>query len=202
MKENIITKSGEMFLKGGFKSVTMDDIASEMGISKKTIYQHFETKPKLIEAVTQHLHETISHGIDKICSVGKDPIDELFDIKEFVMNYLKNESTAQIYQLQKYYPKIHKTLMTKYFEKMADCIIRNLRNGITKGLFRENLNIEIIGRFYFSGMTSLRDAELFTPDKFSYSDVQHAYLEYHLRGICTPKGIQILEKLLNNTNPN
>ena len=189
MENKIIEKATEMYLTLGFKSVTMDDIASEMGISKKTIYHHFENKNDLVEAVTLYLFETISCGIDEIMTLNKNPIEELFVIKDFVMKNLKNESTSPIYQLQKYYPQIHKTLMSRQFEKMGDCVIENLKKGIEQGLFRNEINLELIGRFYFAGMTSIKDAELFNPIQFSIKDVQETYLEYHLRGICTSKGL-------------
>lgn len=196
MEDKIIGKATEMFLTLGFKSVTMDDIATGMGISKKTIYQHFENKNDLVEAVTMNLFETISCGIDEIITLNQNPIEELFAIKDFVMKNLKNESTSPIYQLQKYYPQIHKTLMSRQFDKMGDCVVDNLKKGMVQNLFREDINVELIARFYFAGMTSIKDAELFNPIQFSTKEVQETYLEYHLRGICTSKGIAILEQLL------
>ena len=198
MKESILIKSSDMFLTHGFKSVTMDEIASEMGISKKTIYQHFSNKNSLVEAVSLYLFETISCGIDSIYELDKNPIDELFLIKDFILKNLKDESASPIYQLQKYYPKIHKTLMAKQFEKMDDCVVGNINKGIEQGLFRKELNVDLIVRFYYAGMTSLKDVELFDPTKFGTKLLQTEYLEYHLRGICTQKGVHKLEELLNN----
>lgn len=198
MNQKIIETATEMFLTHGFKSVTMDEIASKMGISKKTIYHHFENKNDLVEATTLRLFETISSGIDKIMLLDNNPIEELFVIKDFVMKHLKDESISPIYQLQKFYPNIHKTLMMRQFEKMDYCVIDNLNKGMQQGLFRNNLNLELIGRFYFAGMTSIKDAELFNPEEFSSKLVQDTYLEYHLRAICTQKGIEKLEQLLNN----
>jgi len=200
MESKIIEKATEMYLTLGFKSVTMDDIASEMGISKKTIYHHFENKNDLVEAVTLHLFETISCGIDEIMTLDKNPIEELFIIKDFVMRHLKNESTFPIHQLQKYYPQIHKTLMSRQFEKTGDCVMANLRKGIEQELYRNDLNIGLIGRFYFAGMTSIKDAELFNPMEYSSKEVQETYLEYHLRGIATIKGVAVLEEILKNKN--
>lgn len=200
MESKIIEKATEMYLTLGFKSVTMDDIASEMGISKKTIYHHFENKNDLVEAVTLYLFETISCGIDEIMTLDKNPIEELFIIKDFVMRHLKNESTSPIHQLQKYYPQIHKTLMSRQFEKMGDCVMANLRKGIEQKLYRNDLNVGLIGRFYFAGMTSIKDAELFNPMEFSSKEVQETYLEYHLRGIATIKGVAVLEEILKNKN--
>ena len=198
MNQKIIETATEMFLTHGFKSVTMDEIASKMGISKKTIYHHFENKNDLVEATTLRLFETISSGIDKIMLLDNNPIEELFVIKDFVMKHLKDESISPIYQLQKFYPNIHKTLMMRQFEKMDYCVIDNLNKGMQQGLFRNNINLELIGRFYFAGMTSIKDAELFNPEEFSSKLVQDTYLEYHLRAICTQKGIEKLEQLLNN----
>jgi AcrR family transcriptional regulator len=197
MKDQILNKATEMFLTLGFKSVTMDDIASEMGISKKTIYQHFSNKDNLVKDATTNLFENISCGIDEIILADKDPIEELFTIKEFVMQHLKDENTSPIYQLQKYYPKIHKSLMIKQFDKMGTCVIDNLEKGIQLGLFRKDIRKELISRFYFAGMTSIKDVELFNPKEFSSKTVQSCYLEYHLRGICTPKGTIQLETIIN-----
>jgi len=198
METKIIEKATEMYLTLGFKSVTMDDIASTMGISKKTIYQHFENKNDLVEAVTMNLFETISCGIDEIVFLNQNPIEELFTIKDFVIKNLKDDSTSPLYQLQRYYPQIHKTLMSRQFEKMGDCVLENLKKGIEQGLFRDTINLELIGRFYFAGMTSIKDTQLFNPIQFSTIEVQETYLEYHLRGISTEKGLTVLEQLLKN----
>lgn len=198
MKDQILEKATDMFLTHGFKSVTMDDIASEMGISKKTIYQHFSNKDTLVKATTSNLFEKISCGIDDIILADKNPIEELFAIKDFVMKNLKDESASPIYQLQKYYPKVHKSLMIKQFNKMGSCVIDNLEKGIQLGLFRKELNKELTARFYFAGMTSIKDVELFNPEQFSSKEVQLNYLEYHLRGICTPKGTEHLTKIITN----
>ena len=200
MKDLILNKATDMFLTLGFKSVTMDDIASEMGISKKTIYQHFANKDELVKATTSNLYKNISCGIDDIILANKNPIEELFAIKEFVMKNLKDENTSPIYQLHKYYPKIHKSLMLKQFEKMGNCVVENLEKGINLGLFRKEINKQLIARFYFAGMNSIKDVEIFDPKVFKLKDVQTNYLEYHLRGICTEKGVEQLEKLTHINN--
>ena len=110
MKEKITITATELFLNLGFKSVTMDDIANEMGISKKTIYTHFNNKTALVTEVTSSLFCVISEGIDLICAAEKNSIEELYEIKRFVMEHLKNEKSSPQYQLQKYYPKIYATL--------------------------------------------------------------------------------------------
>ena len=198
MREKIINKSVELFLTLGFKSVTMDDIANEMGISKKTIYVHFQNKTKLIEAVTFSVFENICDGIDCICDQSHNPIEELYDIKMYVMNYLKNEKTSPQYQLKKYYPLIFQRLQVKQFQKMNISVKESILKGVNTGLFRPNIDIDFISRMYFSGMTGLKDEHIFPIEIFSMAYLMENYLEYHLRAICTEKGLQVLTKFINN----
>ncbi len=198
MKEKILNKAMNMFLNFGFKSVTMDDLAREMGISKKTIYSHYENKTKLVEDCTLHLFKTISEGIDHICLLGKNPIEELYEIKKFAMLHLKNEKSSPQYQLQKYYPKIHETVKQKQFEVMQACVLDNVKRGISDGIYRENLNIDFVSRIYFSGVISIKDHRLFPVEKFPMTALMDYYLEYHLRGIVTPKGRKILNSIINS----
>ena len=192
MRDEIILKSTELFLNLGFKSVTMDDIANEMGISKKTIYKHFDTKTALVKATTLTLFDVISYGIDCICELEKNPIEEIYNIKRFVMDHLKDEKSSPQYQLQKYYPKIYASLKTKQFDVMQDCVIKNLERGIKQGIYRDTLNVEFISRLYFSGITTIKDNDLFPLKIFSQNMLMEYYLEYHLRGICTTQGLEIL----------
>jgi len=198
MKEKIIEKSNELFLNLGFKSVTMDDIAKNSGVSKKTIYAHFSNKTDLVEVVTDHLFETVCTGIDLIHEQQKNPIIELFDIKRFVMEHLKDEKSSPQYQLQKYYPKIYATLKQNQFEKMQGLIKENLDKGINQGLYRDSIDVDFIARIYFNGMVGIKDKDLFPLQNFSMNTLMNYYLEYHLRGICTTKGIQELENQLYN----
>ena len=198
MRKQIIEKSAELFLILGFKSVTMDDIANEMGISKKTIYVHFENKTKLIEATASEMFELISCGIQSICQLQKDPIEEIFEIKKLVMAYLKDEKSSHQYQLQKYYPKVFNSLKSKQYSMMEACVSDNLRRGIALGIYRDTIEIELISKIYFTCMMALKDKELFPLNNFSMQTLMNHYLEYHLRGICTPKGIETLTKIIHN----
>ena len=189
-----------MYLNLGFKSVTMDDLANELGISKKTIYTHFNNKTKLVEATTERLFNIISSGIDQIRALEKNPIEELYDIKKFAMMHLKDSKSSPQYQLQKYYPKIFCTVKRKRFEKMETCVVDNLKKGIEQEIFRKNLNVDFVARIYFSGINSINDHDLFPNDTFTMQDLEDFYLEYHLRGIVTPKGRKILNSIINSNH--
>jgi DNA-binding XRE family transcriptional regulator len=200
MKEQVLEKATELFLTLGVKSVTMDDLANEMGISKKTIYTHFENKTKLIEEITTHLFCSISAGIDTICALDKNPIEELLEIKKFVMQHLRDEKSSPQYQLQKYYPRIYASIRTKQYEMMQHCVVNNVRKGIGMGIYRENLNVDFVSRIYFSGVISIKDHLLFPQEMFATNKLQDDFLEYHLRGIITPEGRKFLNQLINSNH--
>lgn len=197
LKEQILNTSAELFLNLGFKSVTMDDIAQKLGISKKTIYAHFSTKTKLVEATTYFLMETIQTGIDEIRSRNQNPILELFEIKRFTMSFLKNEKTSPQYQLEKYFPKIYKDIKINQYELMGNCIGQNLERGISAGLYRFEIPVDFISKIYFLVGTGVKNTEIFPPEKHSMNDLMERFLEYHLRAIVTPKGLEVLKEFIN-----
>src|SRR5690606_38707353 len=200
MKDKIIHKATELFLNLGFKSVTMDDLANAMGISKKTIYSHFRNKTELVEATTMVTSQHIIRGIEEIMALGKNPIEELYEIEKVIMVELKDEKSSPLYQLQKYYPKIHSTLKEVQFECMRDCVGNNVTRGMEAGIYRQDLNVEFVCRIYFTGVMGIKDNELFPTKFFSKSQVMDHFLEYHLRGIVSPKGRDILNTIINSNN--
>ena len=198
MTDRILEKSNELFLNLGFKSVTMDEIASSLGVSKKTIYKYYKNKTELVAAVTQHMFDTICGGIDGIRELELNPIDELFSIKRLIIEHLKDEKSSPHYQLQKYYPKIYNALKEKQFHVMQSCVINNLKKGIDIGLYRQNIDLEFTSRIYFSGTMGIKDNDLFPLKEYSMHTLMNYYLEYHLRAISSEKGIQQLEDQLKN----
>ena len=192
MKEKIISKSEELFFSLGFKSVTMDDIANAMGISKKTIYTHFSNKTELVEVVTFSVLDHISEGIDRINAASINPIEELYDIKMFVINYLKSVKVSPQHQLKKYYPQIYERLQIKQFEKMHSSFENSLKMGMNTGLFRPDIDVNFISRLYFNGVTAIRDISVFPESDFDKNYLFESYLEYHLRAITTLKGLNLL----------
>lgn len=196
MRKKILSKSAELFLTLGFKSVTMDDIANEMAISKKTIYVHFPNKTKLVEAVTFEVFETICEGIDGISNTSLNPIEQLHDIKMFVMQHLKDEKTSPQYQLKKYYPQIYQRLHMKQFEKMHESVKESLQKGIQLELFRPTINIDFISRMYFNGMIGIKDEQYFPKTLYATEYLMESYLEYHLRAIVTEKGLLVLNTFI------
>ena len=196
MKKEIISKSEELFLSLGFKNVTMDDIASAMGISKKTIYANFSNKTELVRAVTFSVLEYIYQEIEKINKSAINPIEELYKIKMFVMDYLRNERGSAQFQLKKYYSKVFEQLEIKKFEKMHSSVENSLIKGVELELFRPKIDTAFISRVYFVGMSGIRDQSVFSEDMFDKNYLMESYLEYHLRAIVTEKGLGLLNKYI------
>jgi len=196
LKDHIIQTAADLFLNLGFKSVTMDDIANKMGISKKTIYSHFSTKTKLVEASTFYIISNITCGIESINKKEMNPIVELFEIKKFAMNNLKDEKSSPQYQLKKYYPEVFKSVQKTHLQIMEGSVSTNLNRGIKDGLYRANLPIDFISKIYFVGMMGIKDEYHFPIDQYSSNELLDSFLEYHLRAIVTEEGLKTLNKFI------
>lgn len=196
MKETILQKTGEIFLKYGFKSITMDDIANELAISKKTIYKYFKNKEELVDETVTFVHDTMHNAVFCICEKGYNAIQENFEIKKMFKDMFKNSDDSPMYQLEKYYPKIYRKIMAEEFSMFKDCILNNLKKGIDEGLYRENIDEELITKFYFSLAMSVHNSNLHTYNKNTLNKLETSVLEYHTRAIVTIRGLQILEEQL------
>lgn len=195
MKKEILYVATDLFLNLGVKSVTMDDLANKMGISKKTIYAHFKTKSILVEACALELYEGITNGIDDIIAEEYNPIEELLRIHNYILKRLREEKSSPQFQLKKYYPKIEHCIREKKKERMKACVVENLNRGITQGLYRQEIPVEVIYRFYFMMLEGIKNSEFFPKEDFPTRILVQHFLEYHLRGIVSPKGLTVLENL-------
>lgn len=201
MKKTILHKAGEIFLRLGFKSVTMDDIANELGMSKKTIYKFFKNKEELVDESISVIHQKIHETISCICGNNLNAIEENFEIKKTFKDLFKNTDDSPMYQLQKYYPKTHAKLIMDEFSLFKDCILTNLTKGIKEGLYRKNIDPELTAKFYFSLVMSVHNENIYTYNKNTINTLELKALEYHTRAIATPKGVKVLEEqLAQNVN--
>ena len=196
MRDKIIEISGDMFLKLGFKSVTMDDIANEMGISKKTIYKYFNNKEHLVDDTTMFVQQTIDSVIHGIMEKGYNAIAENFAIKNVFKNMFKNAKTSPMFQLKKYYPETYTKLMANEICTFSDCVMTNLEKGVKEKLYRKNIDTEIVMKFYFILVFGVHESELFDVSLSEIHKAEIKVLEYHTRAIATLQGHNILEEEL------
>jgi TetR/AcrR family transcriptional regulator, biofilm operon repressor len=199
MKDKIIAKATEMFLKLGFKSVTMDDIACEMCISKKTIYKFFSNKEALVEEATEIVHEKIHGVIDDIISKDFNAIQENFEIRRLFKEMFQTSDTSPVYQLKRHYPEIYNKLMENEIQDCTEMFSKNINKGIQEGLYRAEVNIEACVKFYYTLIFSINEN---TPLESETLKLEMEALEYHTRAMATQKGIEELEKQLKTYNNN
>ena len=193
MKEKIIYKAKEMFLKLGFKSITMDDIAGEMCISKKTIYKYFANKELLIEESVQVIHTEVNTIINTITSQDFNAIEENFEIRRMFENMFKSTDTSPVYQLKKHYPEVYQKVLSDQVEMCESCFRKNIEKGIAQGLYRDDLNVDAYVKFYYMLIFSINENIRSEREAFA---LEMEALQYHTRAMATEKGILELERNL------
>ncbi|MGG8496701.1 TetR/AcrR family transcriptional regulator [Tenacibaculum sp. TC6] len=202
MENKILEKSAEMFLNLGFKSVTMDDIATELGISKKTLYKYYSNKASLVDAATQSVQQAIDNTILYIKEQNYNAIEEEFAVKAIFKEMFKNAKTSPMYQLKKYYPETYARLMDREVCMFKDCNADNLTKGIEQGLYRKGIKKDLIGNFYFTLIFGIFENDIYGQEMHELMELEYEVLEYHVRAIATEKGIEELEKQLKIINQN
>lgn len=195
MKEKIIAKATDLFMKLGFKSVTMDDIAGEMCISKKTIYKYFCNKEILIEESTEMVYKTIYQSIDTIVAKNHNAIEENFEIRKMFKEMFNSADTSPAYQLKKHYPEIYEALMSREINECNAVFKQNIVQGIQQGLYRKNIQIDTYVGFYYTLIFSIHGN---TSSEKESNDKELQALEYHTRAMATADGIIELEKQFQN----
>lgn len=195
MKEKIIARATDLFMKLGFKSVTMDDIAGEMCISKKTIYKYFCNKEILIEESTAMVHTAIHYSIDTIVAKNHNAIEENFEIRKMFKEMFKSGDTSPIYQLKKHYPEIYDTVMSREINECNTIFKQNIQKGIEQGLYRKDIPTDTYVEFYYILIFSI-NGNISSEKEAKEKELQA--LEYHTRAMATPDGIIELEKQLQN----
>ncbi|NLF43134.1 MAG: TetR/AcrR family transcriptional regulator, partial [Bacteroidales bacterium] len=147
--EDLIKRISELYMKYGIRSVTMDDLARELAISKKTLYQHFKDKEEVVEKVMDYHDEQQHKHIESFFDPRNDSynaIDQLIELSRFLARHLSDVNHSLTYDLQKYYPAIwQKTTQTKR-DYISRNLIKNMEIGIQQGIYSSDLNIEIIAK--------------------------------------------------------
>ena len=198
--EDIIVKSHNLFMKYGIKSVTMDDVARELGISKKTLYLHVKDKNDLVEKMFEFEKDCAHKKFEFLESNDFNAIDQLFEADKMFLMLLKDHNPAAFYDLKKYYPVIYTKLTQIRRTRISDFFRGNIAKGISEGLYRPELNGEIIAKLHVSRIEGVIDGDVLTVEEFTSGKWIKELLSYHIRGLATPKGIEYFESKLNDYN--
>lgn len=196
----ILDHAEEMFLRIGVKSITLNDLARELGISKKTIYQHFENKAQLVQAVSERFFRSEEAEMLKITANAKNAIEEIVLIMQGMVQSKANISQNLIFEVQKYYPKAWRVFEGHSCNFMMQKVEENLRRGVAEGLYRSDLNIDLTARLRVAHVEAGFRPDLFPPNQFSFIEIQTATTEIYLHGIVSEKGREILQLLSQPTH--
>lgn len=179
----------------------MDDVSRELGISKKTLYQYVRDKDELVRKVVELEISTQQVHMQGNCKENVNAIEELADIATCISYMLKEYSAVTEYDLKKYYPDLYVRIREIRRERILKFIHDNLTKGKSEGLYRENLDVDILSKLSVSQIDSLFESEVLTLAEFLDQHFLFEYFIYHLRGIANERGLQILEDQLQKLEP-
>lgn len=192
----IIARVHDLYMRYGIKSVTMDDVARELGMSKKTLYQYFADKSELVEAVINQEMQNGVSIIDELLTAKVDAITEMLHIHQFMDKMARRHSHVTEYDLRKYYPNVYAQLLKFKREKTYTIWKNNMEKGKAEGLYRAEVNVEIIAKTNLLRSESSMDTCIFSSEELLSKDFFMEIFIYHIRGIATQAGIERLEELL------
>lgn len=181
-------------MRYGIRSVSMDDIALQLGMSKKTLYQYVADKDELVDAV---LDLEVSQGQNQCvnCSVkAKDAIDEIFLTMEQIMEQFRNMNPMVLYDLQKFHFRSFQKFLKYKNEFLYEVIRKNLERGIKEDLYRPEISVDIMSRFRLETMMMAFNMDIFPPRKYNLVDVTREIIEHYLYGLSTLKGYKLILK--------
>lgn len=199
-EKNILEQAVSLFIQFGIKSMTMDEIARQLGISKKTLYQHVENKNDLVKKAVEM---KISAEQSCLCDIYKEngnAIDELMEMTEFVKSNMKEVHPSILFDMQKYHPEAWKLIEDHKKGFVFQCIKDNLEKGVDSGIYRDNLHPEIIAAFYLSMMNTIFEKASFQESKYEHGEIHEQMMRYHIRGIANEKGRAYLKEKFKNNN--
>ncbi|GAB2691121.1 TetR family transcriptional regulator [Hymenobacter frigidus] len=194
IKDRILQHAQTLFMRNGIKSVSMDDIAADMAMSKKTLYKWFENKDQIVQAgMSKHLDGTQCECTSMI-ETATSAIDELFRMMEWTKQQFSNVHPSIFYDLQKFHPGTWQLWLAHKNEFILAQIIQNLRRGIAEGLFRADLDVDVMARLRLSQIELLFDSDVFPPRQFGNERVSQALLEHFMLGVATLKGHRLINQ--------
>lgn len=200
MKEEIVKRALNDFMQYGFKTFTMDDLASKMGISKKTLYEHFPSKNDLVEAVLDYALDMSCKNVEAFVQGDGSVIENVYRNQEKVKEIFNINSDRPIWELQKYYSKTYEHMEIEFAKSDARFIDKLLEKGWKEGLFREDINVNFYKTFYSSVQRLRSVANTFPEREFPFWDTIYTLIEYFFRILVNEKGMKELERVLQLKN--
>jgi AcrR family transcriptional regulator len=194
MKERIQQKANDLFRRYGVKSITMDEIATQLGASKKTIYQYFSDKDELVSAVVKEQIDFAQQTCETNRTSSKDAVHELFMAMDFVQQIFSGMNPAMMYDLERFHPQSYRIFLDHKNKYLFDIIRSNLKRGIAEELYRPEINIDIIAKFRLEAMMIAFNQDVYPASKFNLGELHTAIIEHFLFGVASLKGYKLILK--------
>ena len=187
-----------LFYRYGIKSVTMDDIARELGISKKTIYQYYKDKDDIVCTIARTHIDDEEIEFKEVNQKAKDPIDELLQISVRIRRHFQMMHPSLLFDLNRFHPKAMKI----FSDHREGCVVHSVRENIERGkelgLYRTDINTDIISILRIKEAELAFDADVFPIGKYDLSEVQGQIFDHFLYGIVSERGYKLLKKYKEN----
>ena len=200
-KLEILERASAVYMKYGIKTVTMDDLARELGISKKTIYKYFDDKNDLVRSIIE-MKVSMDAAICVNCMQNSEnAIDDLFNLSKLVVEHFSNINPAVFYDLRKYHPDAWGVMEKHKWEFVQSMIQENVERGIKENIYRKSLHPEIMSRLYVSSTDAILNSNIFPWPEFKFQEVFIEMIHFQLYGMVNDEGRKYLkQKLQNETN--
>ncbi len=197
-KLEILERASAVYLQYGIKTVTMDDLARELGISKKTIYKYFDDKNDLVRSIIE-LKVQMDAAICMNCTQhSENAIDDLFSVSKLVIEHFSNINPAVFYDLRKYHPDALKIIEQHKWEFVLTMFKENIERGIKENIYRNDLNPEIIARLYVASSDAAMNSNIFPWPEFKFQEVFTEMIHFQFRGMVNEEGQKYLKQKLQN----
>ena len=198
-KRSILETAMGLFTRFGIKSVTMDEVARSMGMSKKTVYKHTGNKQELIDDCCIYTLGNVHKRMRQFQEEAENAIDELLLMDEFMREKVESQLHLMEHQLKRYFPRTHAALSERRHKMIIGFQQQNLNRGIEEGLYLDDIDVEVVSQLYFSKINGLLTQSTDRPAIPNLKQLLGQAMLYHIRGIATKKGITYLEDRMKQT---
>jgi AcrR family transcriptional regulator len=194
VQERILSKATELFVRYGIRSITMDEIALQLGISKKTIYQFYADKNELVDAVLVKYLDHNRKCCEEYRTAGKNAIHEIFLAMEMVQDMFEHMNTSMLYDLEKYHHQAYQRFLQYKYKFLYKVIRENIQKGVKEELYRNDFDIEVLTSIRLETMMLPFNHDIFPKNKYNLGSVHQQLLEHFLYGIASVKGHNLISK--------
>lgn len=202
-KSKILKGAEELFMRYGVRSISMDDIARHLGVSKKTLYQHFADKEDIVTMACKAHLERNAAEFEAIQKTAKNAIDELAKLSVCLKRNMQDLNPSLMFDLQKYHPRAWAEWMNHKNKFIRKSVERNLKQGIEEGYFRPEIDPAVISAVRLELVQVAFNEEIFPREQFRLQEVQMQIFDHFVYGLVTDKGRKLYQKFkdVNNHQP-